>query len=1683
MADSLDQFIKRVTDIGLHSEGDIETLLDGLPAGQRPRDGEQLARELVRQEKLTDYQAKAIQQGTERELVLGNYVIQDKLGQGGMGMVLKAEHKRMGRLVALKVLAPEAVKSPDAVQRFHREVQAAARLEHPNIVIAFDADEANGTHFLVMQYVEGKDLSALVKEQGSLSVDKAVSCVLQAARGLEYAHAEGVIHRDIKPANLLLDSKGVVKILDMGLARLEGSASDLDQAELTGTGQIMGTVDYMPPEQALSTKSADARSDIYSLGITFWYLMTGRAAYDGETLMAKMLAHRETPVPSLTAIRSDASAELESVFAKMVAKKSEDRYQSMSEVVVALEHCSTTTSSHHSLTASSSETGKLSELPGKLEEQTQSVTEAAAKPDQTVQTQPDEEFAATVNVDLSAVDTDPQTLTSLQASSESPGHRRNASRGWWQDRRVKITGGCLALIACVLLVVFNGREVEEDPFDKAGPAVTGVDPSPKSPETNHCLLFDGVGSYVSFPELQLELNNQFTIEMMLNPRERLNDTETLVRMQFPDDRNLAMWVGQRCGVSMTASEQKYWVGPEYLRQGAHVVTVFDGDELRMYARGKLIGKSSTPTVGDVAESSEFVGTIGVTVRAGKAQVQNAFHGTIDEVRISSIARYTQDFVPPRPDDRFEADDNTLALYHFDEGQGTIAHDSSGNGHDGTIVNAKWVPTGGASIEYQVVEALVARGAEVHLRTVEIINGTDRVEIKQLDDLRPLKSVPFRVHYVRSSASHQLTDEDLALIGRLDSIDKVYLFGCPDVTDRGVESIRHVRISSLTLTSTPITNASLPILGSMSTLTLLKIENSRIDDQADIQQLAGLKNLSTLHLPKVESDAVQRLHRALPHCLIASPSLGALMPFTEFAIEPAGGPKADSHLADLPKLPNVLALSDSMTIEMTVSARSHAGPGESRVLWSYAGKLELKQHQNNLTWQFNSPDQPGIEQVIMHDMPLRQPLRLAAVSNGKALRLYVNGKLVGSRDLKNDLPANRPPMFLASWGDSASGYSRFDGTIDEIRISKIARYVGDAAPVGPLEADADTLALYHCDEGRGDVLKDSSGNGHDATIIGAKWVSPGTASGPPHSVIDFADFAGVADELQLNGDSAIDGSTLQLVPDEYGKTGSAFFKRKLRLADGFVTEFLFRAHSDKRKEPGDGFAFVIQNDSPQALGELGAELGFSGEASGIRSALAIQLHFSHTIVEFCNSGRKRLGYRKLNRLASTQCRFRAIDTPFLARVEYRPAGELTLTISDPEDTTTIWSHTIDVDLRDLAVVDEDGAAWIGFTAGTAAFFGKFEILSWTVKSLTDPERAAARWVLGFSQRVDLDVDGRTVIVTDEGELPHDKPYTLRKVWLPDVREWSAGDLRNLKGIKQLESLDFYRTPVTDRDMADLELFPTLSSITLNAGNKVTDQGLARLHELVSLQSFRLHTNSQVSDNGMQHLAKAKTLRSIRFFDVVAVSDTGLKHLKQLTNLESILIQGTQVTEDGIADLKKALPDCEIRWDGSTDAYRAAAKWALGIGGTIETEAGEITDAAQLPQTLILVVRIDVAGNPRVTDDELGILDDMTHLKTLHIQRTQIGDSGLKHFEGLKHLSVLDLGYTQVSDTGLQHLKGLTDLSVLGLADTQVGDAGLQHLKGLTKLTNLDLSDTKVTSQGIAGLKKALPGCEIIWAGRQ
>jgi serine/threonine-protein kinase len=316
--------------------GRLEELAGDLPSP--PPEAPALAGDLVRRGWLTPFQAEQLLHGRGRALVLGPYVLLERLGEGGMGTVYKARHRSMERVVALKVIRPERLAQGDTAQRFQREIRALAQLSHANIVTAYHADCAGDTSFLVMEYVAGTDLYRLVEASGPLAVHQACDFIRQAALALQHAYECGLVHRDVKPSNLLLmRDRPVIKLLDLGLARHEAACeSATAPGELTREGVMLGTPDYMAPEQAVDPRRADIRADVYSLGCTLYYLLAARPPFPEGTLTQKLLWHQQAEPPRIEDVRPGLPAGLPAVLRKMMARRPEDRYQAPAEVAAAL---------------------------------------------------------------------------------------------------------------------------------------------------------------------------------------------------------------------------------------------------------------------------------------------------------------------------------------------------------------------------------------------------------------------------------------------------------------------------------------------------------------------------------------------------------------------------------------------------------------------------------------------------------------------------------------------------------------------------------------------------------------------------------------------------------------------------------------------------------------------------------------------------------------------------------------------------------------------------------------------------------------------------------------------------------------------------------------------------------------------------------------------------------------------------------------------------------------------------------------------------------------------------------------------------------------------------------------------------------------------------------------------------
>jgi len=408
------------------------------------------------------------------------YKVIRELGAGGMGVVYKAEHRIMGRPVALKVMAPHLTAKAGAVERFRKEVRAAAQLSHPNIVTAHDADEAGGLHFLVMEYVEGTSLDRLVAKKGPVTIQLAASFTRQAALGLQNAHEKGMVHRDIKPQNMMVTRKAQVKVMDFGLARFVHTDEEEDAAAtrpggrlpfgagrpvadpLTNPNLLMGTPDYLSPEQAKNSHNVDSRSDIYSLGCTLFFLLTGKPPFaHAPSLIDKLLAHTEDLPPSIRELRPDIPEGLAAVLDKMLAKKPDDRYGSAAEVAVAVQPF------------------------------IRNNAESEAKPFEGGTTAPSSGVGLAMPLEVvpdvveGEFDTEPSAREQTLVEGNKPRKKKkksNKAKPWWSHPAAKIGAVATVLMVVALAIAATGKKKENPPTPDTVTPVASLTPN-KQPGT------------------------------------------------------------------------------------------------------------------------------------------------------------------------------------------------------------------------------------------------------------------------------------------------------------------------------------------------------------------------------------------------------------------------------------------------------------------------------------------------------------------------------------------------------------------------------------------------------------------------------------------------------------------------------------------------------------------------------------------------------------------------------------------------------------------------------------------------------------------------------------------------------------------------------------------------------------------------------------------------------------------------------------------------------------------------------------------------------------------------------------------------------------------------------------------------------------------------------------------------
>ena len=335
-----ESFLAGVRQSGLIDEKRLDEVLGQLKSsGVDMGDSESLAKALVDRSVISNWQSDKLLQGKHKGFILGRYRLIDLLGRGEMSSVYLAEHVMMKRRCAVKVLPAHRVKDTSYLGRFHREAEAVASLDHANIVRAYDVGQENEAgaeiHFLVMEYVEGRSLDRRLEERGEFKLVEAAEYIRQAAEGLAHAHENGLVHRDIKPGNLLIDGKETVKLLDLGLARFFKS-TDEESLTIKHDEKVLGTADYLAPEQAVDSHAVDERADIYSLGCTFYFALTGQPPFTDGTLVQRLLAHQTKAPQPIQRLRADVPTSLADIIDRMMRKAPEDRYQTAADVAQAL---------------------------------------------------------------------------------------------------------------------------------------------------------------------------------------------------------------------------------------------------------------------------------------------------------------------------------------------------------------------------------------------------------------------------------------------------------------------------------------------------------------------------------------------------------------------------------------------------------------------------------------------------------------------------------------------------------------------------------------------------------------------------------------------------------------------------------------------------------------------------------------------------------------------------------------------------------------------------------------------------------------------------------------------------------------------------------------------------------------------------------------------------------------------------------------------------------------------------------------------------------------------------------------------------------------------------------------------------------------------------------------------------
>lgn len=1013
---------------------------------------------------------------------LGGYRILRIMGSGGMGMVFEASDGQLNRRVALKVMRPTLAIDSTAKERFLREARAAAAIEDDHIIPIFHVGEANGVPFLTMPMLKGESLDARMKRIGAMPAADVIRIGREVALGLAAAHERGLIHRDIKPGNIWLEAQPArvgggerAKILDFGLARSE---EDKGELHLTMSGAIVGTPTYMAPEQARADK-VDARTDLFSLGVMLYRMTTGELPFKGNNAISQLYALAADSATHPSLINRELPTDLADLIMRLIEKDPGNRPQSAQQVAEAL----TALAGTHGRNVMGSTTSSTFPVP------------VASNSDSTAS------FTRHV----------------AEVPAPRPAKKRSRTLAGIAVAMALLAGGAYLAYQIVIIRDKDGNKIAEFKMPKDGTLEVRPDNNTKeSPATQgkYALSFEKKDK-VSVPSLKLDASRPLTLEGYFTqladaPSSSFLFTFGGIYLMGGKSWYLGVWEDKQY-------TSKAGAIPVRLGKRTHVAGVFTGKRFLLFVDGQLSVSRDYDSPRQI-QSSFSMGNEG----------NHPCTGLIEEVRVSSSARYDKNFTPVQ---RFEPDADTLALYHFDEGAGEVLKDSSGNNHHGQINGAKWVKADGTQL------TPTAQPSQYALRFDSDGKVWSSVPIRTLvpDFSRPCTMEGYVTARDKTGAGYPfICDGGAAIGGGVDS-----MWGARSHADDpngkhtsiDVPGTIRVAIGKRTHLALVSTGRQLRIyvdgwlagqkdfgdlsvdkrkphftLGRAFTGEILEVRVSKVarydkDFKPQPRFEPDADTLALYHFDEGEGDVLKDSSGNLHHGKItgakwvkADGSPIVSPPASQYALqfENQKGPV----FADVGSL--VLDLLGPRTIEGYITPDG-AEWGSPLHVWARnvgePGVVEIRSVRGKWSFSFAANDKNG--KIVGVEVPGAIPVvpgkktHVALVFTGRQFRLFVDGALVLTKDASDfAFHESIKASFCMGWG--------FKGLINEVRISKMARYDKEFTPAKRFEPDADTLALYHFDEGQGKILKDSSGNAHHGSIDKAKWMK---ADGTPIPVND------------------------------------------------------------------------------------------------------------------------------------------------------------------------------------------------------------------------------------------------------------------------------------------------------------------------------------------------------------------------------------------------------------------------------------------------------------------------------------------------------------------------------------------------------------------------------------------------------